>query len=209
MARIGLLGGSFNPAHGGHRHISLWAMKRLRLDAVWWLVSPGNPLKDGADMAPLPARLHSAKAVARHPRIVPQTLESHFRTRYTVDTLKMIKARFPQHRFIWLMGADNLAQFHRWRQWRNIARTMPIAVLARPHYIGDSLTAPSVGWLRRFRKDVARAGHWTEWTLPAWAFLPLPLDPTSATALRARNPGWSTQLLKQHPAPVPTGTGRQ
>ncbi len=209
MARIGLLGGSFNPAHRGHRHISLWAMKRLGLDAVWWLVSPGNPLKDRADMAPLSARLRSARAVARHPRIRPLALESQLGTRYTIDTLKALKRRFPQHRFIWLMGADNLAQFHRWQQWRNIARTMPIAVLARPHYIGESLTAPSVGWLRRFRKEAARAGHWTEWALPAWVFLPLPLDATAATALRARNPDWAAQYLKQRAVPAPSGIARQ
>lgn len=191
MSRIGLLGGSFNPAHGGHRHISLEAMRRLRLDAVWWLVSPQNPLKETTGMAPLAARLGAALTAKRHPRIRPMALETVLGTRYTIDTLAAIERRFPQHRFIWLMGADNLYQFHRWRDWRGIARRVPIAVLARPGYIAGARLAPAMAWLRRHVRRVDRAKHWSEWELPAIVILPIPLDPTSATAIRARDPDWA------------------
>ncbi len=118
LKRVGLLGGSFNPAHGGHRQISLAAARALNLDEVWWLVSPGNPLKPREGMAPLAARLGSAIAMARRARIVPTAIERELGTRYTVDTLRKLRRRYPRHRFIWLMGSDNLAQLHRWRDWR-------------------------------------------------------------------------------------------
>ncbi|MEE4350655.1 MAG: nicotinate-nucleotide adenylyltransferase [Pacificimonas sp.] len=192
MARIGILGGSFNPAHGGHRHISLQAMRRLGLDEVWWLVSPQNPLKEKAGMAPLAARLAYARKVARHPRIRPTALETELGTRYTVDTARALVRRFPQHRFIWLMGADNLVQLHRWRDWRRLCRTLPFAVAARPDYIKAAHRAVAMGWLRRFRKSPARARRWTEWSLPAITFLRIPLDNRSATAIRARRPDWAS-----------------
>ena len=198
MARIGILGGSFNPAHGGHRHISLVALERLRLDEVWWMVSPLNPLKSATDMAPLGARMAHAEKVARHPRIGVTAIETELETRYTVDTARALVRRFPQHRFIWLMGADNLAQFHRWHDWRGLARTLPIAVMARPQYIGAARRAPAMGWLRRFRKDEARAAQWSEWSLPAITFLSIPLDPQSATAIRKRDPDWARPYLEQN-----------
>src|SRR5690606_23037027 len=132
MIRTGLLGGSFNPAHGGHRAISLNAIDALGLDDLWWLVSPGNPLKDAKGMAPLPARLASAQRMARRSPIRATGLEAELGTRYTVDTLRKLVRRYPYRRFIWIMGADNLDQLPRWRDWRDIARLMLIAVVARP-----------------------------------------------------------------------------
>ena len=195
MARIGLLGGSFNPAHAGHRHISLEALRALDLDELWWLVSPGNPLKDGhSDMAPLAARLASARKVARGSRIVPTAIEAQLGTRYTADTLRKLVRRFPKHRFIWLMGADNLAQFHLWRDWRNIARTMPIAVIARPGYDGAAQNAPAMGWLRRFVRRSSHLKNWTMWSPPALVLLRFRPDPSSATRVRALRPDWPSSL---------------
>ncbi len=190
MTLTGLLGGSFNPAHRGHRKISRQALEALGLDEIWWLVSPGNPLKPDEGMAPLPARFASARAAARGLPIRVTAIERQLGTRYTVDTLKALRRRFPERQFVWLMGADNLAQFHRWKDWREIARTVPIAVLARPGYKGDAHAARAMGWMRRFVRPAGQARHWTKWRLPALVLLDLPLDPTSATALRAASPGW-------------------
>ena len=136
--RIGLLGGSFNPAHEGHLHASDLALKTLGLDYVWWLVSPQNPLKPERGMADFAARLAGAKAFARNPRIVVTGIEAELGTRYTIDTLHTLERRFPQLRFVWLMGSDNLVQFPRWRNWRAIFAAVPIAVIARP---GSALAA--------------------------------------------------------------------
>ncbi len=193
-ARIGLLGGSFNPAHAAHRHISTEAMRRLGLDEVWWLVSPQNPLKAESGMAPLAARLASARAAARHPRIRPMAVETDLGTRYTVDTVTALQRRHPNARFIWLMGADNLAQFHRWRDWRGLAARVPIAVFGRPGYIGSAHVAPAMGWLGRFRRGQARVRHWTEWRLPAIVILDIRLSVLSATAVRARDPDWAARM---------------
>ncbi len=190
MTRIGLLGGSFNPAHRGHRGVSLAAKRALALDEVWWLVSPGNPLKPVAGMAPLPARLASARRVARHAPIRAMAIETRLGTRYTVDTLRKLVRLYPQHRFVWLMGADNLADFHRWRDWRTIARTVAIAVIARPGYDGPALASPAMGWLRRHARPAGQARRWTMWSLPALVRLRFRPDPTSATAIRAADPAW-------------------
>ena len=132
MARIGLLGGSFNPAHSGHRRISLQAMRVLGLDEVWWLVSPGNPLKEGVkDMAPYPARVAAAELMAGRSRIRISDFEQREGTRFTVDTVRRLKRRHPEHRFIWLLGSDNLPNFHFWRDWRGLAGEVPIAVIRR------------------------------------------------------------------------------
>ena len=195
MIRTGLLGGSFNPAHAGHRRISLAALDALGLDEVWWLVSPGNPLKDGAaDMAPLAARLASARAAARRAPIVPTAIEARLGTRYTVDTLRKLVRRYPRRRFIWLMGADNLRQFDRWRGWRRIARLVPIAVIARPDYDGAAQTSKAMGWLRRFVRPAGQSDYWTNWSPPALVLLRFAPDPTSATRTRALRPDWSTSL---------------
>jgi nicotinate-nucleotide adenylyltransferase len=210
MTGIGLLGGSFNPAHRGHRNISLAAMDRLGLDGLWWLVSPGNPLKPDAGMAPLEARLLSARRVARGAPIRVSFIEQTLGTRYTIDTLRRLKALYPRHRFVWLMGADNLASFHRWRDWREIARTVPIAVVTRPGYHGAALKAPAMGWLRRFVRPATDARNWTRWRLPSIVLLQLPPDPTNATALRAASPRWhelETKSLK--PKAVRDGVTRK
>ena len=210
MTRTGLLGGSFNPAHKGHRRISLQALDRLGLDEVWWLVSPGNPLKPDKGMAPLAARYVSAVRAARGAPIRPTFIEAETGTRYTIDTLRALVRRYPRRRFLWLMGADNLAQFHRWRDWREIARTVPIAVVTRPGYYGEALAAPAMGWLRRFVRPASEARHWTRWSLPSLVLLRLPPDPTSATALRAADPQWHETVMKSFdPKAVRDGVTRQ
>ena len=191
MTRIGLLGGSFNPAHGGHRRISLFAMEALGLDEVWWLVSPGNPLKPTAGMAPLAARLASARQQARGARIVPTAIERELGTRYTLDTLRALRQRYPKVQFVWLMGSDNLAQFHRWHSWREIARTMPIAVIARPGYGGRALASPAGAWLGRYRRSPAMLNIRAEWSAPALIYLRFDPDPRSATALRSADSAWA------------------
>lgn len=199
--RIGLLGGSFNPAHRGHRRISREALRALGLDEVWWLVSPGNPLKEGArDMAPYEARLASARAMARGARIRVSDFEARAGTRFTVDTVRRLKRRHPGHQFIWLLGSDTLPNFHFWRDWRGLAREVPIAVIRRPGYDSVAHAARAMGWLRRFVHPSSQARHWTDWSAPAIIFLRLPPDPTSATAIRAHDPNWyrrSPSLARQ------------
>ncbi len=184
--RIGLLGGSFNPAHAGHRHISLEALRRLSLDSVWWMVSPQNPLKDRADMAPLAQRLASAETVADHPRIRVTDIESELGTVHTVDTLAALFRRFPGTNFVWLMGADNLLQIHQWKQWERLFRLVPIAVFPRPTY---SLRALSSVAARRFAEARVPGWNW-RWLAdadpPAWAFLHGRAHAASATSIRAR-----------------------
>ena len=188
--KIGLLGGSFNPAHGGHRRISLFARDALGLDEVWWLVSPGNVLKPAEGMASLSARLASARRQARRAPIRPTAIEAQLGTRYTVDTQAALVRRYPKLRFVWLMGTDNLAQFHRWKSWRTIARTMPIAVIARPGYDAAALASPAMAWLRRFRQRPSRFTTQASWSAPALVILRFDPDPRSATTLRAADPQW-------------------
>ena len=184
LKRIGLLGGSFNPAHGGHRRISLFAQQALGLDEVWWLVSPGNPLKPKAGMAPLAARLASANRMAKRAPIVPTQVERELGTRYTIDTLRKLAARYPKHRFVWLMGADNLGQFHRWERWEDILRMVPVGVLARPGWGVRgrmSKAARIYGGHRVDRGEVLRLR-----AAPCWCFVNLPMDGSSSSAIRAR-----------------------
>ena len=190
MKRVGLLGGSFNPAHRGHRRMSLAAMEALGLDEVWWLVSPGNPLKPAAGMAPYPARFASARLMARRSRIKVSDFEAQAGTRFTVDTLALLVRRWPQTRFIWLMGEDIMPDFHRWKAWRKLASLVPIALLSRPGYGDEARAARAMVWLRHFVRPSAMARQWTNWSAPAILFLRLPPDPTSATRLRARDPDW-------------------
>ena len=202
MTRIGILGGSFNPAHRGHRAISLAAIAALGLDEVWWLVSPGNPLKEkSGDMAPFAIRFASAQALARHAPIRVSAIEQKLGTRYTVDTVTKLVRLYPKKRFIWLMGADNLAQFDQWRDWRGIAREVPIAVVARPGYEGAARAAPAMGWLRRFIRPACQAKNWTKWRLPALVLLRFRPDPTSATRLRMADPAWQRRFLPRISSP--------
>jgi nicotinate-nucleotide adenylyltransferase len=183
--RIGLLGGSFNPAHEGHLHISREALKRLRLDEVWWLVSPQNPLKPRAGMAELAQRVADARQAADDRRIKVTDIESRLGTRYTIDTLRALRRRFPGARLVWLMGADNLAQIARWKGWREIFATLPIAVFDRPAY---SLRALSSQAARRFsgqRLKPEQAFELASRQPPAWVFIRSRLHPASATAIRA------------------------
>lgn len=193
----GLLGGSFNPAHGGHRKISLEAIRALGLDEVWWLVSPGNPLKPRAGMAPLSVRVASAARKARRAPIRVTAIERELHTRYTVDTLRKLVRRYPKRRFVWLMGADNLKQFHRWREWRNLARLMPIAVIARPGYDDAVLASPAMAWLGRYRKPPASLNFRETWSAPALLTLRFDPDPSSATAIRRVDPDWADRMSDQ------------
>ena len=200
MARIGLLGGSFNPAHAGHRRISLEAMRVLGLDEVWWLVSPGNPLKkDAKDMAAFDARLAKAAVMARRARIRASDFEKREGTCFTVDTVRRLKSRRPRDRFIWLLGSDTVPNFHLWRDWRGLAREVPIAVIRRPGYDSAAHAARAMGWLSRFVHPSSQAKQWTEWSAPAILFLRLPPDPTSATAIRAQDPHWHRRSLARSP----------
>lgn len=191
--RIGLLGGSFNPAHAAHREISLTALHRLKLDQVWWLVSPQNPLKSTRGMAPLDKRLAQAQAVAAHPRIRVTAVETRLGTQYTADTLAALHRHYRQARFVWLMGADNLAQLHRWRDWQGIARTMPIAVLDRPGFNLTAMQSPAGQWLSRHRVARYDAPALPGKATPAFLLLKSKLNPLSATAIRqtknGRHPG--------------------
>ncbi|YAA61825.1 nicotinate-nucleotide adenylyltransferase [Niveispirillum fermenti] len=182
--RIGLLGGSFNPAHEGHRHMSLMALKRLGLDQVWWLVSPQNPLKPLDGMGKLQDRITRARAVAAHPRIIVSDIETRLGTRFTVDTLAALKTRFPATRFVWLMGADNLVQVPRWRSWTRIFTTVPVAVFPRHPYSTQALGGKASRRFAAMRVDARRAPGLADLPPPAWVFLEAPLHPASATAIR-------------------------
>ncbi len=182
--RIGLLGGSFNPAHLGHLHISLEALKRLKLDEIWWLVSPQNPLKKAGDLADYAVRFQHACALAQHPRIRVLDLEARHQLFYTIDTIRFLQARYRNTQFIWLMGADNLAGFHRWRNWREIAARVPMAVLDRAPYGLKALHARFATYARKARVSAAEAALLGENPAPAWVYLSIPRHPLSATFLR-------------------------
>jgi nicotinate-nucleotide adenylyltransferase len=183
--RIGLLGGSFNPAHAGHRHIIDLARRRLRLDQVWLLVSPGNPLKLERGMAPFAERLASAHALADGRRVVASAIEAVFATRYTIDTLCRLLRQFPRVRFVWLMGADILEQLPRWRRWLDIARRIPFAVLPRPGYNHRALAGRAARRLAHSRQPMRSAAVLCEPAAPAWVFLCVPQHAASASAIRA------------------------
>jgi nicotinate-nucleotide adenylyltransferase len=180
---IGLLGGSFDPAHGGHVQLTLEAMKRMRLDAVWWLVTPANPLKV-RQPAPMAARLAHARRVMRHPRVKITGLEADLGTTATADTIDALRAMYPGVHFVWLMGADNLVQFHRWGRWRDILRNVPVGVLARP---GAGVAARLSVAARAFRSGrVAQGEGIGARRPPAWCFVNMPLNAASSSAIRAQ-----------------------
>lgn len=180
---IGLLGGSFDPAHEGHAHISREALKRMGLDQVWWLVSPGNPLK-ARQPAPMAERLARARAVMPDPRVRITDLEAKLGTRATADTIDALRAIYPGVHFVWLMGADNLVQFHKWGRWRDILRSVPIGVLARP---GSGVAARTSVAARAFRvHQIDRGENLRDRNAPAWCFVNIPLNSASSSAIRAR-----------------------
>lgn len=181
--RVGLLGGSFNPAHQGHRHVAELAMRRLRLDQVWLLVSPGNPLKPAAGMAPFADRLAGAVRIADGRRVVATGIEAVFRTRYTVMTMRLLLRRFPAIRFVWIMGADILQQLPRWRRWTDIVQRLAFVVLPRPSYTHRALAGQAAHRLRANRR-LAREAALLPGAAPGWVFLPGRQTAVSATAIR-------------------------
>lgn len=187
--RIGLLGGSFNPAHGGHLAISREALRRLRLDRVWWLVSPQNPLKSTGETAPLAERLAGARAWARHPRILAGALETELGTTYSADTLRALRRRFPGVRFVWLMGADNLIQIPAWKNWQELFHTLPVAVFNRPSYHLRALAGKAARRFARHRVPERRAAGLADKAPPAWVFIHQGLNAQSSTRIRAARRG--------------------
>jgi nicotinate-nucleotide adenylyltransferase len=184
--KIGLFGGSFNPPHEGHRAASLLALKRLNLDRVWWLVSPGNPLKNTRELMPLAKRLEAAREVARHPRIKVTAIEAAIGATYTFETISYLKRCCPGVSFIWLMGADNFRFFDRWERWRDIAGLVPIAIIDRPEFTLAALHGRAANSLAPFRRDESDARALATMPPPAFAFLHGPRSPISSTELRAK-----------------------
>ena len=182
--RIGLLGGSFNPAHAGHLHISLEALKRLDLDEIWWLVSPKNPLKKAHDLADYALRLNSARAIATHPRIRVLDIEQRHGLHYTIDSIRFMQSHHRNCAFVWLMGADNLAGFHRWKDWRAIARLLPIAILDRAPFGLKALHGPFALAYAGHRLQATQAARLANAAAPKWSYLTIPRHPLSATLLR-------------------------
>lgn len=187
--KVGLLGGSFNPAHEGHLHVTRMCLRTLGLDRVWWLVSPQNPLKPDKGMAPFDKRFASAEKMARDPRICVSDIEARLGTRYTADTLATLTGRFPQIRFVWLMGADNMIQLPRWSRWRDIVATVPIAVYPRPGFTLKARLSPAAVALRDVTLDASDAALLPSLAAPAVVFLEGPESPQSATSIR-RQGGW-------------------
>ncbi len=184
--RIGLLGGSFNPPHSGHRLVALTALKRLGLDQIWWFVTPGNPLKDHGNLAPLEERVRTTLEVADHPRMKITAHEAVLGSPYTARTVEMLQFRRPELRFVWVMGADNLASFHHWQNWQDIVRRIPIAVVNRPGASLSVLSAPMAKAYENYRLPERNAGLLTDLKPPVWTFIHAPLDETSSTALRSK-----------------------
>ena len=201
--RIGLLGGSFNPPHAAHRQISLTALKRLGLDQVWWLVSPANPLKDPAKLPGLDERIAAAEKVASHPRIAVTAFSGNGKSLYTVDVLTAIKRRHPGVNFVWLMGADNLADIHRWRAWQTIFTLMPIAVLDRPGYRLRALASQGAQRFADFHVDESDAAGLALLAPPAWTVISHKLSGLSSTALRGETKPAKKKKQKGKSKPKP------
>ncbi|WP_170762425.1 nicotinate-nucleotide adenylyltransferase [Ruegeria lacuscaerulensis] len=192
---VGLFGGSFDPPHQGHVHVTREAMKAFGLDRVWWLVSPGNPLKKRGP-APLERRLKAAKAVIQHPRVEVTDIEALTGTRMTADTLAVLQRLYPQVKFVWLMGADNLAQFHRWKDWRQIMDSVPVGVVARP---GDRISArmsPAARVYAKYRIDGQARHLLGRAQAPAWCFVNVPMVDVSSTEIRTRG-DWTDGVLPE------------
>ncbi|WP_035024692.1 nicotinate-nucleotide adenylyltransferase [Gemmobacter nectariphilus] len=188
---IGLLGGSFDPAHQGHVDITLAALRRFGLDRVWWMVSPGNPLK-ARGPASMARRLDQARQIMQHPKVSITGVEAVLGTRYTADTLAALRRLYPGVRFVWLMGSDNLASFHRWEDWRRIADTVPIGVLARPGSRLGARFSPAARYMERHRLSSEDSRLLGQAGAPVWCMVDLPLNPASSTEIRAQG-GWHGQ----------------
>lgn len=184
--RIGLYGGSFNPPHAAHLMVSKTSLRRLDLDRVWWLVTPGNPLKPRKDLKALDERIELARGLIDDNRIIPTGLEADLGTHFTIDTVDRLQSLCPDVRFVWLMGADNLAQFSRWRDWRTIAARIPLAIIDRPGFTHTSLRGKAAQALARHRIDESDAGLLATLESPAWTFLHGPRSALSSSALRAK-----------------------
>ena len=184
--RVGLFGGSFNPAHEGHAHVAETALRRLNLDKVIWLVSPQNPLKSSAQTRPLAERMAGARARALGCSMIVSDAETRMGSNYTIDTLRVLKARYPGVNFVWVMGADSLASFHRWRGWTQIMREMPVAVISRPWAALKARTSPAARRFAHARKPASAAATLPGMKAPAWVYLTGPLNFASSTALRDR-----------------------
>jgi len=194
---VGLFGGSFNPPHAGHALVAEIALRRLRLDQLWWIVTPGNPLKSAGELAPLAERLRRSEAIATDPRIRVTAFEAHHAVRFTADTLALVKARNPGVDFVWIMGADNLRDFHRWQRWRRIALTFPIAVVDRP---GSTLSFLSSAMAKTFdyaRRDETDAPRLARMSAPAWTFIHGPRSRLSSTSIRD-----AERSARDHAAPA-------
>jgi nicotinate-nucleotide adenylyltransferase len=185
---IGLFGGSFNPPHAGHRLVTLTALRRLQLDRIWWIVTPGNPLKDSRHLPPQAERMALCQAIMPEPSIDITGFEASIGTRYTLDTLRYLKRRCPTVRFVWIMGADNLVQFNRWQGWRDIARLMPIAVVDRPNATLRATASRAAKVLSPHRKPATAATHLAFSKAPAWVLLHGPRSSASSSALRQKRP---------------------
>ncbi|MEO0328064.1 MAG: nicotinate-nucleotide adenylyltransferase [Pseudomonadota bacterium] len=183
-ARIGLFGGSFNPPHQGHLNLCDLSFKRLKLDQIWWMVTPGNPLKDTSNLSPLGKRITLCSQIISNPRIKITAFEAKYRVRYTADTVRLIRKLRPRLNFVWLMGADNLAGFHNWQDWREISNTLPIAVIDRPGSTLSYRSAKAALALSRFRLDEADASLLADRSPPAWTFIHGPRNSLSSTQLR-------------------------
>lgn len=186
--RIGLFGGSFNPPHDGHRAASLLALHRLELDWIWWLVTPGNPLKDVSALPPIAVRIEAACRLAAHPRIAVTGVEARLGSPYTCDLVAALTRRCPATRFVWIMGADSFAGFHHWKRWRSIAATVPLAIVDRPGFTWSTAQAQAATALRGARFDEIDASRLANATPPAYVFLHGPRSSLSSTWLRATSP---------------------
>ena len=183
--RIGLFGGSFNPAHEGHRQVALYALKRLQLDWIWWLVSPQNPLKSATETAAYAKRLALTRKLAKHPRFIVTDIESQIGSTYTAQTIKALK-KFSHAKSTWIMGADSLATFHRWHNWVGIVKSVPIAVLARPGYSVKALDSRAAIRFHNQRLAMVQPSALASKPAPHWTFISMPLRKESSTAIRAR-----------------------
>ncbi|WP_084633942.1 nicotinate-nucleotide adenylyltransferase [Maritalea myrionectae] len=182
--RIGLFGGSFNPAHEGHRLVTRQALKRLGLDAIWWLVTPGNPLKDHSELKPLSERIAAARNLMDHPRVRITGFEAKHGFKYSYDTLAYLKQTLPGRKFVWIMGADNLVSFHKWDRWQDMAQLMPIAVYVRPGATHNAPFAPAAQAMARWRVDETDAARFADMPAPAWIYLHGIMSDLSSTQLR-------------------------